>query len=420
MTAFCLYILICQQPKFTILIIKAIVAAVLLCIFAFIVFWNIAPDPVKHNWVSTIPFFMNIRHFGYLAAISIPAGYWLLERNTAENKSIHWVIAYLILGWTLVFWLGGRGTFLAVSAVTLIYPFIANKHNIKWIIVSPLTGLMISQLFIVDHPSLNLFRFIGHEGVSLDALSSFRVTIYQESLVYWWQQSPIMGIGADGYRYIMPPIGNVESIAHPHSSIIQLLLSYGSIGLLIPAYFYCLLTWKVIKSDSEFSRKPDSNSNNINTKTLYLMLLSTLILSLFDGILYHAYGLFISTIVAGMCIALAWPMQTLSKPKEKKEHLTGIKSNAFTTSAIALSVLLIAAYYLVFSYQLYHSKYGKKDEQWINWNALYPIYFSPTWTYERYNVSNIEQLKQSYIERSTEQNIKKNTQHSINKQQEKK
>jgi O-antigen ligase len=424
-TAFCLYILIRQQPKLIILIIKAIVAAVLLCIFAFIVFWNIAPDPVKHNWVSTIPFFMNIRHFGYLAAVAIPVGYWLLERNTAENKNIHWVITYLILSWALVFWLGGRGTFLAASITTLIYVFIAHKQQIKWIALSPLAGLIISQFFIVDHPSLNLFRFIGQEGLSLDALSSFRATIYQESLAYWWQQAPILGIGADGYRYIMPAIGNVESIAHPHSSIIQLLLSYGPIGLLIPAYFFYRLTWQVIKSDNKFSRKLDSKSNNRDIKTLYLILLSTLIVSLFDGILYHAYGLFISTIVAGMCIALVWPLQTHSKQAEQTKSLVKKTSKNLTTSVIGLSILLIAAYYLVFSYQLYHSKYGEKDEQWINWNARYPLYFSPTWTYERYNVNNIEQLKQSYIERSiklsTEQNINKNTQYSINnKQQDKK
>jgi hypothetical protein len=420
-TAFCLYILIRQQPQLIILIIKALIAAVLLCIFAFIVFWNIAPDPVKHNWVSTIPFFMNIRHFGYLAAIAIPVGYWLLERNFAENKNIRWVIAYLIVAWALVFWLGGRGTFLAVLVVTFIYAFIANKHHIKWIIISPLIGLIISLFFIVDHPSLNLFRLIGQAGVSLDAFSSFRATIYQESLVYWWQQAPIMGIGADGYRYLIPAIGNVESIAHPHSSIIQLLLSYGPIGLLIPGYFFYRLTWKIIKSDNKFSRKFDSKSNNRNTKILYLILLSTLILSLFDGILYHAYGLFISTIVAGICLALSWPLRTDSKPAEQTESLTGIRSNTFATSTIALSVLLITAYYLVFSYQLYHSKYGEKDEQWINWNARYPLYFSPTWTYERYNVKNIEQLKQRYIERSTEQSIKKSTQQSINhKQQDKK
>jgi hypothetical protein len=408
-TAFCLYILIRQQPKLIILIIKAIVAAVLLCIFAFIVFWNISPDPVKHNWVSIIPFFMNIRHFGYLAAIAIPVGYWLLERNATENKKLHWVIAYLILGWALVFWLGGRGTFLAASIVTVIYAFVANKGHIKWIIVSPLVGLIISQLFIVDSSSLNLFRFIGQEGISLDSLSSFRATIYQESLIYWWQNAPIMGIGADGYRYLIPAIGNVESIAHPHSSIIQLLLSYGPIGLLIPSYFFCLLTWKIIKSGQKHSQ------------FFYLIFLSTLILSLFDGILYHAYGLFISSIIAGISIALAWPLQGDAKHTKRAESSPGIKSNAVAIPVIALSVLLIAVYYLVFSYQLHHSKYGEKDEQWINWNARYPLYFSPTWTYERYDLEDIEQLKQSYIERNTKPNIKKSTQQNTNnKQQDKK
>ncbi len=377
-TAFCLYILISQKPQLLPLIVKAIIAAVLLCILAFAIYWNISPYPIQHDWASDIPLFMNIRHFGYLAAVAVPLGYWLLEINTIKNHSIFWIFVYLTLCWALVFWLGGRGTFLAVSITTVLYLSIS-KEKLKWILLSIVLGLFTSQLFIVDHPSLNLFR-LWREDVSLNALTSFRMTIYIDSVIYWWQHSAVMGVGADGFRYIIPAIGELESIAHPHSIIIQLLLSYGILGLLIPSYFFFLLSWKA------------AQSNQKQTKVFYLVFLSTMILSIFDGILYHAYGLFISTIIAGISIAYIWPFSPCSElPVTNKSYK--IKSIPLILTAVTL---FCSAYYLIFSIQLYHSKYDKSDEQWANWSAEYPIYFSPTWTYLRYKTEDIEYLKTLY------------------------
>jgi len=206
------------------------------------------------------------------------------------------------------------------------------------------------------------------------------MTIYIESITYWWNNAPIFGLGADGYRHLIPAIGDIESIAHPHSVIIQLLLSYGILGLLIPSYFFFLLSWKIFKS------------NNKQTKVIYLTFLSTMILSIFDGVLYHAYGLFISTIIAGICIARAWPLQHTNLITSNRSIL---KQSLILT--LSLILVLTSSYYLLFTYQLYNSKYVNNDEQWINWNAEYPLYFSPTWTYQRYKIEDIEKLKTMYI-----------------------
>ena len=173
-----------------------------------------------------------------------------------------------------------------------------------------------------------------------------------------------------------------RSIAHPHSSIIQLLLAFGPIGLLIPSYFFFVLTKHIIKADQ-------------TSQLFYLVLLSTLILSVFDGILYHAYGLFISSIIAGICIALAWPASnkaTENQPTQK------IFSKAVAL-ALTIAISASASYSALFIYQLYYSQYGVKTEQWINWNARYPLYFSETWNYQRYKTEEMELLKQRYIER---------------------
>ena len=387
----CLYFILSKQPDLINLLLKAIVAAVLLCLAAFILYWNLLANPIKHNWVSDIPFFVNIRHFGQLIAVAVPVGYFLLEMHAREGKNTHrstgfwgtsyWIASYLIVCWALVFWLGGRGTFLAVSITTVLHFFISKEHK-QWLIIAPIAGLIISLFFLVDNPSLNLLRHVGEKGVSLNAMSSSRLEIFIESIVHWWRVAPITGIGADGFFYIIPAIGNAEGIAHPHSSIIQLLLAFGPIGLLIPSYFFFVLTKHIIKADQ-------------TSQLFYLVLLSTLILSVFDGILYHAYGLFISSIIAGICIALAWPASnkaTENQPTQK------IFSKAVAL-ALTIAISASASYSALFIYQLYYSQYGVKTEQWINWNARYPLYFSETWNYQRYKTEEMELLKQRYIER---------------------
>jgi hypothetical protein len=397
--ALCLYFIINKQPELITLLAKSIVAAVLLCLLAFVVYWNLLSSPVKHNWGSDIPFFVNIRHFGQLITVAVPLAYYLLHKYTSDKKNTHGIIGYLILSWALVFWLGGRGTFLAVVITSILYIPIACKSARKWILITPFIGVILSQFFIVEHPSLNLFRLIAQDGISLNAYSSFREVIYIESLIHWWKQAPIMGIGADGYRYLIPAIGNVDSIAHPHSSIIQLLLSFGPIGLLIPTYFFFILTWKVIKTSTA-----EQHLTADNIKTFYLILLSTLILSLFDGILYHAYGLFISSIVTGICVAIAFP-QKVNTALDNTEF-SKKPSQYSTLFTLILGIIVTTGYYAIFTYQLHHSKYGSKNEEWINWNARYPVYFSPTWTYQRYKAEDIEQLKQDYIKRQNADNNK--------------
>jgi hypothetical protein len=383
MTAFCLYVLISNRPELIPILIKAIMAALLLCIIALAVFWHLLPDPTHNNWVNDIPLFSNIRHLGYVPAAALPLGYWLLETKNLENKSKHTALIYLILCWALVFWLGGRGTFLGVITATVLYCILSKQH-IKWVVSSIILGLVLSQLFIVDHPSLNLFRildlFLNTDERKLDAISSNRMTIYVDSLVYWWNTAPFFGIGADGFRYIIPSIGGVDNIAHPHSVIIQLLMSYGPIGLLIPTYFFLALSWKILHIE------------NRQNKTLYLALVSTLVLSIFDGVFYHAYGLFITTIITGISISLVWPKE--AKGAYSKEPSN---KNIMLLAWLIPAVLLCLAYYTLFIYQLYYSKSSCIDEEWINWNAEYPAYFSPTLAYPRYSFDDIEKVKAEFI-----------------------
>lgn len=247
-----------------------------------------------------------------------------------------------------------------------------------------LLGLILSQFFIVEVPNLNLLRFldlvINESGKDLNTLSSSRINIYYESIIHWWNKSPIFGIGADGYRYIIPSIIDIDVFFHPHSSIIQLLISYGLPGIVLPLYLFIAFSFNIV-----------SNSNKIHL-IFSLSILSSLLLSIVDGILYHAYGLFISTLLVGIGLTYAWPKESTKAIENKTEN-----KNHSLCSIIFLLLVTITIYYSVFIYQLSNSKYECVDEEWINWNAKFPIYFSPTWSYKRYNIDAIEDLKKTYL-----------------------
>lgn len=375
---FCLYQLLQLQPRYKFIIIKAIIIALLFCIIIFLGYWQLLSNPQQHQWINNIPLFLNIRHFGFLVTAALPLGYWLLEEYPNSNKKL-FIYTYLSIAWGLTFWLGGRAAFISLMIVTVIYCFLS-RHQTKVIISTALIGLSLSQIFTVDSASLNLFRlldiFINSEDKSLYQLTSFRSLMYSESLNYWWQNVPYIGTGADGYRYIIPAIADLDVFHHPHSIILQLLLSYGLLGLIIPSYFFILLGYKIFHPQSSSSK---------SDKTLFLSFLSCVIAGLFNGIFYHAYGVFICGIILVLCI----PASTSRTKTAHRKGLYGV---------ILLSALVTLIYFVLFSVQLAISKNGCTTKKVIDWNARYPIYFSPTYVYQRYKPEETQRLTAQYYQ----------------------
>lgn len=375
---FCLYQILQLKPHYKIIIIKAIISSLLFCLLIFLGYWHLLANPQQHQWVNNIPIFLNIRHFGFIVSAALPLGYWLLEQSPSNYRKVY-TLAYLSVAWGLTFWLGGRSTFIGLIIVTIIY-CILSRHQTKIIISSMLIGLGLSQIFIVDLPNLNLFRlldiFINSEAKSLYQLTSYRSLMYSESLKYWWQNAPILGIGADGYRYIIPAIAGLDMFHHPHSIIIQLLLSYGVLGLIIPSYLFFLLSFRIFHPQYLCSK---------SDKTLFLSLLSCTIAGLFNGIYYHAYSVFICGIIIVLCIPP-------SSNNLNHSHRIGLYRT------IILSTLIALIYFVIFSAQVFISKNGCTSKKNIDWNAKYPLYFSPTYSHKRYKSEDIQELINQYYQ----------------------
>lgn len=340
----CLYLLIQERPQFRNLALYSIILSLIFSLIIYLGLWFTLENPYIYEWVATSPFFNNIRHYGYFIATALPLGYWLLEKN---NNQKCLALVYLSLAWGLLFWSGGRGALLGVLIATALY-FLISPKNIKWVAPSIAIGAILSQFFIVQSNSLNLFHalswFSSADEATLNDISANRIKIYTDSIIYWWHNSPFFGMGADAFRYIKP---SINGISQPHSIIIQLVFSYGIIGFLIPILLFSALTFSILRSNSR------------QAKVIYLCIISATGHALTDGVFYHAYSLLILSTLIAICL-----------PTTERRA-----SSYFTVS----SVLIFFSLFIntTFSIQIIQSKDESATKQWITWNMKYPLYFSP-------------------------------------------
>lgn len=260
--------------------------------------WNILEAPRDLPWVENTPFVNNIRHLGYLVCMLLPVGFYGL--NNSNRIGVIVSIGFLSLAWALIFWMGGRGAFVGVVFISIVAWFVLNKHK-HWLYLTALIGFLLSQPFWVNDPSLNLFRIHALSGNVLEqanALSANRVFIWLKTIEVWWQNAPIFGLGADSYRYLFHD--EFPNTVHPHNLILQLLISYGLVGLfaaLILLYQYLKFLWFAPKRN----------------QLIGLCVLAGLTHSLVDGVLYHAFSSFLFFSLLPLSLIVVHPSKEPSK-----------------------------------------------------------------------------------------------------------
>ena len=283
----------------TSILLAAQLSVLILIMSALVLTWLSAGSPRQYNWVNDAPFFNNIRHLGFLAVMIIPLGYYLLEQNKSRFLHVQSLLV-LITGWTLIFWLGGRGAFISLLITTLIYLY---WYRQRWLLIFTVivTAALLSQLFLVNNPSMNLLRLIPMEtDKSLNDISSGRLEIYIKAIAYWWKYAPVTGMGADHFRFIIPDILRPH-IIQPHSFPVQLLISYGIPG----AALACWLGYRFFSYG--FRQSPISN------RILLLPVIAGVLHSITDGVFYHAYSIMLAITFIALC-AGNWPAEQEPHP----------------------------------------------------------------------------------------------------------
>lgn len=270
--------------------------------------WNIIADPRVARWVVGLPFFVNIRHLGYLVAVSVVAQFFLFLR--AQSR---WTMGFSAVSFTFLsaflFWIGGRASIGAVF-ITLILMMIWLKparDQMVFSVASILIAMGLSQYFAVSDVSLGLFRS-WNRSVHAEALDSFlsgRWTLWTDA----WQrilERPWLGWGADAYVAIRPMYAIEGGILHPHNVFIQYLIETGLIGTSI----FIVMCWQFLKPLAIQIWRIRGQA--VYDPALLLggaMVGTLLLLSLTEGIFYHGIGTSLFALACGL--ALSAPSRSL-------------------------------------------------------------------------------------------------------------
>ncbi len=288
-----------SQSNYGRYLIFGLIGAFLYSLF-YILLLRFAVGNLEYEWSTNIPFFSNIRHWGYLQIIALPLSYYLILRK--EFKSAGLLIFTLI--WTTIFWSGGRGSFLTAIIITVfIFPWLLKPRLNTYLTCLVCVGIALALALMaeVNHPSLSIKHLLfmkvdPAEGFNLNNYSAGRIEIYSESVKRVFNSSFLLGFGPDSFRYTTPPINIMAT--HPHDFAIQLLYANGIVGLLTVSLFF----W--------FYFKKDKKQPTLENKTAKITLISAIIASVFDGVFYHSYSLYCLAIIFALFHHTGTPLKS--------------------------------------------------------------------------------------------------------------
>ncbi len=266
--------------------------------------WFQLEDPRNHSWVNGFPGFSHARLFGHFAAISLILSMCAMtasSRTVAAGKRVFYFFCSS-LAWAGLFWAGGRGP-LASVLLTLPLLLIYRKNFrwwmvfLRWFLLSALVGAALSQIFVVNDPSMGLIRLIerSHEFESADDFSSLRLTLWLGALEHF-VQDPWLGAGPDGYYYLAR--GTVfEFTVQPHNIVIQALLEWGLPGAVL---FFALLVYMFLAILVHQFKRNDSYGG---LRLVALWAIGCIcVMSLVSGPLYHTW----TTCLFAALVSIAW------------------------------------------------------------------------------------------------------------------
>lgn len=243
------------------------------------------PDFDGHVWMHDPPGNPNIRHTGYQAeaALGFFFAYFIKKYDLERSDYIN--VVFLAILWGFIFWLGGRGSIVSISAsaaLILLVLYIKDLNSKMFLLISLCTifvGFILSESLSVTY--WNGFSGIQHRFIaahSLNELSAKRIDLW----ITTWdnvKNSPIFGLGPQGYISMPNRVMGVQ----PHNIFLQFLIEWGVLGSIL---FLSLLTkafWAGFKTHI-LDNKADINRFSLAAGAVITTLS---IHSLVDGTYYH-------------------------------------------------------------------------------------------------------------------------------------
>ncbi|MEL7937357.1 O-antigen ligase family protein [Pseudomonas delhiensis] len=263
-----------------------VVSTIVLMVFLYLVtvasLWLRLDDPKAYNWFSAPPLFNHIRHVAYFLCPAVVLCMWATLRYQGGIQVLMWLAYVAAMG--LLLWSGGRGAFVAclVGGVYLIWKGrrVCSGRVKVWLLIGFLLSLLLAALFPVDSPGLGwLSALLRSEAAdSLNRLSSSRLAIWSELWAHVLE-SPWFGWGGGAVRRLLPGWPIVQA----HNGPLQMTVEWGVLGLLVIGGGMLFGLLKHLPNPFTVAYSCDERLLGGS------LAISLFVLSLVDGVLYHAF-----------------------------------------------------------------------------------------------------------------------------------
>lgn len=283
-------------------IIKAILGGFFLyCLLILYCWYNIYPDPHLHNWLTEMPGFSNIRHFGHYAMVAVILSSFPIFNSHGTKGRQFLYFAMMSCCWGALIWSGSRGPILAalfsLMLLSFFIPASIRKRLLFYQATAFAAGTYLSHFYRVDLHGLGLkYLADSMNETTVSGFSSGRTDIWMETIPAVLGH-PFFGMGADGFIFI-PRTTNLW-IAHPHNLFLQAAIDWGLPGLL----FTCVLLFAALRHFFVQLRQQEGISSERIVSIWGVTALC--MLALIDGPFYHAHSLAISACLLAIALKIS-------------------------------------------------------------------------------------------------------------------
>lgn len=224
-------------------------------IYKIVVFWNLIvfaslffSNSYNYNWGGELYFksFSNGEHRFAAACVFIFTLNWIV---TQEKKKYKYMI-FSILPIISIFFSGAR-TYLGVIFVFLIciYYLICKRKSTFYLTIIPIVIISVFLVMLTPMGEKFLSTFNNKDFDFIDAFTNGRSIFWEADLEAFFSLNVLQQFVGNGYNFIYDINEKaIHARIWGHNDFINVLLTYGYIGLIIYVYVYQLLSKKILKN----------------------------------------------------------------------------------------------------------------------------------------------------------------------------
>lgn len=252
---------------------------------------------------STFPIYGSVRLFGAHQFVGCAACLGLLARPPASRALLGLLAVAGMIAFTGMFWSGSRAPLVAIAALVAIWFWRGNREDrrclLVWLPVLVATGLVAASTMKAPYVGMGWSSAVTRtiQATGITQVSSDRSRFWSETWRYACE-SPWIGHGADGYRFIAP----AQNGSQPHNMLLQWFVEYGLIGLL-PLVLLLLRGLRGLFAPSPGAFQCWAGAS----------LAGAAVYGLLEGVFYHASVFMPVAIIAGFAFGTA-PDHPVGKP----------------------------------------------------------------------------------------------------------